>query len=112
MKHKNRRTRNELNEALVKAWVGELRFQLLVRDSLLWAIEEVIAFTDDPLAKQVLLLAKEREALDRLIHARTIFWPEPEVVTSNPFWKGVCDTTKEDLNESLKEIHNRFFSKN
>ena len=60
-------------EELFLTGVSELRFQLLVRDSLLNTIDEVVAMTTDPLAKQILLLAKERETLDRLIHARTIF---------------------------------------
>lgn len=56
--------------------LSELRYQLLVRDTLLWVIDEVVAMTTDPLAKKVLLLVKEREALDRLIHIRTILWPK------------------------------------
>ena len=58
---------------LFETWVKELRFQLLLRDSLLSSIDEVIAMTNDQLAKKVLEMAKERESLDRLIHARTIF---------------------------------------
>lgn len=77
-KRKEERTDKLNYEELFMTWVKELRFQLLVRDSLLSTIDEVVAFTDDPLAKKVLELAKEREILDRLIHSRTIFWPKPE----------------------------------
>lgn len=65
-------------EELFLTGVSELRFQLLVRDSLLNTMDEAISFTNDPLVKKVLLLAKEREALDRLIHARTISGNKPQ----------------------------------
>lgn len=65
-------------EELFLTGVSELRFQLLVRDSLLNTMDEAISFTNDPLVKKVLLLAKEREALDRLIHTRTIFEDKPQ----------------------------------
>lgn len=65
-------------EELFLTGVSELRFQLLVRDSLLNTIDEAISFTNDPLVKKVLLLAKEREALDRLIHTRTISGNKPQ----------------------------------
>ena len=53
--------------------LSELRYQLINRDKLLEAIDEAISFTNDPLTKKALTLAKERESLDRLIHARIIF---------------------------------------
>lgn len=60
-------------EELFSAGVGELRFKNMAVESLLNALSEICAFTDDKLAKKVAEMAKERYHTDVLIHARLLF---------------------------------------
>jgi hypothetical protein len=71
--YKTQKALHEHYESLFHSWVWELRFRLLQIENLQNALEEVQAMTNDRLAKQVCKLAIERNELDKMIHARTLF---------------------------------------
>lgn len=72
--HRVQKEMREHYESLFKTGVGELRFELLQVDALKNALQEIIAMTNDPLAKKVAEMAIERHNVDKLIHARKLFW--------------------------------------
>ena len=63
----------EDTQAVLDAWVGELRFSNMCIEFLYNALDEIVSMTSDPLAKKVAEMAKERHKIDKLIHTRTLF---------------------------------------
>lgn len=63
----------EDTQDILDAGVGELRFSNMCIDFLYNAIDEIVSMTNDPLAKKVAEMAKERHNVDKMIHARKIF---------------------------------------
>lgn len=58
---------------LFKVSSKEHRFQLLRADHLRSVLDEILTFTDESLVKAVIENAKERDDLDKCIHAKVIF---------------------------------------
>lgn len=61
-------------QAVLDSSVIELQFANLQIQALYWALDEIVSMTNDPLAKKVAEMAKERHQTDKLIHSRLIFW--------------------------------------
>lgn len=64
---------NEIHKSLLDTSVGELRFANLQIEALYNALDEIVSMTNDPLAKKVAEMAKERHNIDKMIHARKLF---------------------------------------
>ena len=63
----------EDTQALLDAWVVELQFANMSIEFLYNSLDEIVAMTNDNLAKKVAEMAKERHQIEKLIHARKIF---------------------------------------
>lgn len=64
---------NETHKSLLDAGLSELQFANLQIEALYGALDEIVSMTNDPLAKEVARMAKERHQTDKLINARLIF---------------------------------------
>lgn len=60
-------------QMLLDAGVVELRFANLQIEALYNALDEIVSMTNDPLAKKLCDMAKERHQTDKMIHSRLIF---------------------------------------
>lgn len=63
----------EDTQAVLDAWVWELRFANMSIEFLYNALDEIVSMTNDPLTKMVANNAKERHQMDKLIHSRKLF---------------------------------------
>ena len=72
-KRQKRFSQERETDGIIDSAVGELRFANLQIEALYNALDEVGAMTDDPLARKVVEMAKERHNIDKLIHARILF---------------------------------------
>lgn len=60
-------------QAVLDSSISELQFANLQIQALNGALDEIVSMTNDPLAKKVSEMAKERHMTDKLIHSRLIF---------------------------------------
>lgn len=65
---------HEHYESLFNTSVKELKFYRLCVDHLYNALDEIEKITNDNLVKCLIKNWKERHNLDKLCHARSIFW--------------------------------------
>lgn len=72
-KYETQKALREHYQSMSDAWLWELRFELLQVDYLLSVMNELEVMTTDPLTKAVIKNTKERHHLDKLIHTRTLF---------------------------------------
>lgn len=63
----------EDSNALLNALVWDIQFANMSIEFLYNALDEIVSMTNDPLAKKVAEMAKERHNVDKIIHTRTIF---------------------------------------
>ena len=63
----------EDTQAVLDAWVWELRFSNMCNEFLYNSLDEIVSMTTDPLTRKVAELSMERYQTDKLIHARKLF---------------------------------------